>query len=337
MTGANTPAAKPTTRPARVFGRLGWALRRLWDPSGWDDALKLTIGERERPATIAMFYAEIGTLADRSCLSSDQDPKILPALPDDWTELRNSMVLMALRADRKLASGEARDSEAGIALLRQAIVDADQRLAGLPAGEPGRNAAPGPDRDAARRMNASRYRSSYYRFVLALLHVRLGRALERAGDAKAAEAAFRAALIKQPSLMTYTAQELARFLGGCGRFEEADQALRSTRSILTLAAQVDVAQTRAGIVGSFVEGARKRGELRKVMPILEHHIADLARLRTEFKPADSDQSPDLLGWYANAIAVRGTCWRTSASTRRRQRRSRKAVAFTPSKVCSCRT
>nr|WP_294508864.1 hypothetical protein [uncultured Rhodopila sp.] len=307
MTDASRSAVTLPTRLRWTLKSVGMSLRQWWDSSGWLDASQLTKNERDRPATIAMFYAEIGRLADRSCLSSDKDPKDPTALPPDWKKLSNSMVLTALQADRKFAPGAASDSDAGIALLRQAIDDAKRRLPGLYDPDFGSDGRPdaGGDVDAMRRSNAARHRISYYRLVLALLHVRLGRALERAGDTKSAEDAFRAALVRQPSLMPYTAQEFARFLGSLGRFEEAEQALRAARSFMTLSARIDMAQWQAAITGSFIEGARPRGELRKVLPIIQRNIDDLASCRTELGDTNPDQSGELLAWQAHAAGVKG--------------------------------
>jgi tetratricopeptide (TPR) repeat protein len=301
----------------------GWRrfLERWRDADRWADAQHLTSREQTSAPAIAMFYAAIGAWADRSGLGSDDDPENLPEAPPDWMTLSNGMVLTALRADRKLAAGKANDSKGGIALLQEAIDDAQRRLEGVSAGPPpaeamstrsggiGMSKGNGARaRSSARRADAARHRITYYRTVLALLHVRLAQAIAQSGDADAdkdAKKAFRTALEKQPTVMAFTAQEFARFLGARGHFAEAEQALRSIRSIKTVAAQAELARTRAFIVGDWVEGARKRGELRAVLAILERTQRELATSRAGPTGADTKQSHILLLSHAYAHYLHG--------------------------------
>ena len=243
-----------------------------------------------------MFYAEIGVLAERIGTrgAGERDP--LPPLPEGWENIPNSAVLKALHAERKLASGRQDDVDAGLALLREAITDTDARIEA--AGSPIAERHPAPARGGA----GHTHRNTYYRIVLALLRVRLGRALAALGGHDAeAEQAFDLARCNQPMVLSYVNQEAARFLLSRGREDEADAILRTTRSIKTMAADIELAVAQSATAPAAFDNAYAKGELRKLLPRVERISSALARFAASADPAARSQAADLTAWHAKAL------------------------------------
>ena len=278
----------------------GLRLRHWWNPAAFDRARELALGYPRRQPTITMFYAEIGVLAERIGAAFSADRDSLPPLPADWKKLPNTAVLTALRAERKLASGQQEDIDAGLALLRAAIADTERRLDD--AGNSSAEHHPRPA-EGATGANHAKHRNTYYRIVLALLHVRLGRALAAlGGHEREAEHAFGAARREQPVVLSYVNQEAARFLLSRGRDGEADTALRATRSMKTMTAQIELAVARAATASASLDYASRQGEQRNLLPRLQEIADDLACIIASNNPAAVRQRADLQVWHGKALA-----------------------------------